>query len=292
MGLSQDLAGRVLARVGERVITLGDYAAALERMDPFERLRYQTADRRKQLLEEMIDLELLAQEAEARKLDETPAARQMVRQILRAEILRELREQQPKLEDIPSSKVRAYYEAHRDEFREPERRRLSAIVVPSAALAEQLLPKAVAAGAQAFGELVEAHSMARRPKDRGPRPPTELAGDLGFLRAPGPGVPPNPDVPDAVRAAAFEIEEQGDVLGRVVEADGRHYILRLVSVSAARDRSFPEAERTIRVALLRNEIQEAEAEYEQELRKRFPVTIDDEALAKVERPSASERKEP
>src|SRR5690606_15490405 len=39
----------VLARVGERTITLGEYVATLERMDPFERLRYQSAERRKQL---------------------------------------------------------------------------------------------------------------------------------------------------------------------------------------------------------------------------------------------------
>ncbi|HSC86857.1 MAG TPA: hypothetical protein VLC09_06280, partial [Polyangiaceae bacterium] len=44
----------VLARVGERVITLGEYAHTLARMAPFERLRYQTAERQKQLLEEMI----------------------------------------------------------------------------------------------------------------------------------------------------------------------------------------------------------------------------------------------
>src|SRR3954471_10633366 len=41
-GLSPEQAQQVLAQVGTRTITLGDYAAALERMDPFERMRYQT----------------------------------------------------------------------------------------------------------------------------------------------------------------------------------------------------------------------------------------------------------
>src|SRR5690242_5717490 len=61
-----ELAARVLAQVGGRTITLGDYAAALERMDQFERLRYQTPERRKQLLDELINAELLAREAEKR----------------------------------------------------------------------------------------------------------------------------------------------------------------------------------------------------------------------------------
>src|SRR5882724_5983171 len=52
--LTPELAKQVLAKVGEREITLGEYAETLARMDPFERLRYQSADRRKQLLSEMI----------------------------------------------------------------------------------------------------------------------------------------------------------------------------------------------------------------------------------------------
>src|SRR5258705_11716010 len=59
--ITPELAARVLAKVGDREITLGEYAATLERMDPFERLRYQSPDRRKQLLDALVDLELLAE---------------------------------------------------------------------------------------------------------------------------------------------------------------------------------------------------------------------------------------
>jgi peptidyl-prolyl cis-trans isomerase C len=67
--LTIELARQVLVKVGEREITLGDYAETLERMDPFERLRYQSPDRRKQLLNEIIQVELLAEEAKRRGLD-------------------------------------------------------------------------------------------------------------------------------------------------------------------------------------------------------------------------------
>ena len=50
----------MLARVGDRTITLGDYVAALEHMDQFDRLRYQSPERRKELLGEMINVVLLA----------------------------------------------------------------------------------------------------------------------------------------------------------------------------------------------------------------------------------------
>src|SRR5438477_8652417 len=85
-GLTPELAARVLAKVGDHEITLGEYAATLDRMDPFERLRYQSADRRKLLLDELVDLELLAEEARRRGLDKQPETQERVRQMLRDEL--------------------------------------------------------------------------------------------------------------------------------------------------------------------------------------------------------------
>ena len=44
--LSPEQAAQVLAKVGTSTITLGDYVAALEHMDQFDRLRYQSPERR------------------------------------------------------------------------------------------------------------------------------------------------------------------------------------------------------------------------------------------------------
>ncbi|RYZ64078.1 MAG: peptidyl-prolyl cis-trans isomerase, partial [Proteobacteria bacterium] len=57
-GLSPEDAKKVLATVGDRTITLGDYAGVLERLGPYERMRYQAPERRKELLDEMITVEL------------------------------------------------------------------------------------------------------------------------------------------------------------------------------------------------------------------------------------------
>jgi peptidyl-prolyl cis-trans isomerase C len=280
LGLSAEAANRVLARVGDQVITLGDFAATLERMDRFERLRYQTEDRRRQLLQEMIDVELLAQEAERRGLHRTPEAEELVRQVLRDELLAQLRAQLPPLESIPMSEVRAYYEAHRAEFQEPERRRIAAVVTRSEPRAKQALAGARGSTATAFGELVRKHG------DPGADVPVELAGDLGFVTPPDHGAPDNPRVPELVRAAAFEIPSAGEVLDRVIAAEGRFYVVRLVAVNPARDRSVPEAERPIRVALFRQKLREAEAAFEAELRKKFTVVLDEGALARVSMPPA------
>jgi parvulin-like peptidyl-prolyl isomerase len=272
-----------LAKVGDRTITLGDYATVLARMDRFERLRYQTADRRKQLLDEMINVELLATEAERRGIVDRPETKELVRQILRDAVIQELRDKEPAAGDIPLGDVRAYFEAHRPDFEEPPRRRVSHIAVRDRATAERVLGQAKSASPKQWGELVEKYS-ADKPAEA---VPPELAGDLGLVTSPAAGKSDNPRVPEPVRIAAFEIAEPGVVLDRVIEDSGTFHIVRLTGKSDARARTFEEAERTIRIKLYEERLHAAEAELERTLRERFPVQVDDVALAKVSVPSPS-----
>jgi hypothetical protein len=282
LGLTPELGARVLARVGDRTITLAEYAAVLEGMDRFERMRYQTADRRKQLLDEMIQVELLAREAERRGLATQPETKELVRQALRDAVLKDLRDKQPKPEELPKTDVRAYYDAHHDEFREPERRRIAHIVVGDAATAAAVLPLARSASPKAWGDLVAKYST-----DAKHDAPPDLAGDLGFVTPPSFGQNDNAKVPDPVRAAAFQIADVDQVFDSVV-ADGKQFhVVRLVARNAPRDRAFEEAERTIRVHLLQDRFETAEKAYEAELAAKYPIKIDETALARVTVPKAA-----
>jgi parvulin-like peptidyl-prolyl isomerase len=284
-GLAPDLAGRTLAKVGDRSITLAEYATVLARMDRFERLRYQTADRRKQLLDEMINVELLAAEAERRGLSNRPETKELERQILRDAVIQELRDKAPAVADIPQGEVRTYYDTHRADFKEPERRRISHVAVRDRATAERVLSHAKGSNAKAWGELVQKYSIDKPPADA----PLELAGDLGFVTPPSFGKNDNGRVPEPVRAAAFEVQEPETTVGRVVEDGGRFHVVRVTGTSAPRDRTFEEAERTIRVKLLEEKLRAAEAELEKTLRERYPVEIDQAALSKVAVPAADEK---
>ena len=279
-GITPELAARVLAKVGRHEITLGEYAATLERMDPFERLRYQSPDRRKQLLDELIDLELLAEEAQRRGLDKLPETQERVRQMLRDELLAEVRASVPLPGDISEADARRYYDAHRDDFREPERRRVAHIALGSEAEAKAVLEKALVAPASDWGKLVEAKSKDSRGKPSVALP-AELAGDLGIVGPPGHPRGENPNVPEPLRAAVFEIDKLGGVLPRPVAALGSFHVVRMTGKTDARDRTFADAERSIRVALVQERIRTREAELEVELKKKYPVTIDEAQLAKI-----------
>jgi len=283
--LTPELARQVLAKVGEREITLGDYAETLERMDPFERLRYQSPERRKQLLNEIIQVELLAEEAKRRGLDKQPETQERVRQMLRDELLRDMRQSVPAPAEIPEIEVRAYFDSHHDEFKEPERRRVAHLLLGSEAQAKAALQKALGASAADWGKLVAQVSLDKPAPSAGPAP-TELAGDLGIVGPPGHPRGANPRVPEALRAAVFEIDKLGGVLDRVVTEAGHFHVVRMTGRTEARDRSYQDAERTIRVALVQERIRAREAELEQELKKRFPVSVDDEALSRVKVPDA------
>ncbi len=279
--LSPELAAKVLAKVGDRTITLGEYAATLERMDPFERLRYQSPDRRKQLLDEMIEVELLAQEARRRGLDKKPETEERLRQLLRDELLSGVKKGLPAPSDLTEAEVRAYYDAHKAEFDEPERRRVAAIALTSEAEAKRVLAQAKGKSAEVWGKLVEQHGKGKKQLRPGPPPPIELAGDLGIVGPPGDSRSMNPRVPEPLREAVFKLEKIGDIHAEVVKDGADFYVVRLSGLTAARTRAYKEAERAIRVAVVQAKIREREAALEKELRGKFEVKVDDAALAKL-----------
>ncbi len=277
--LTPKQAEQTLAKVGDEVITLGDYAAALEHMDQFDRLRYQSKERRKELLDEMITVKLLAKEATAQGYDKDPVAQQEVRAILRDSMLAEARKNAPVPADVPEPEVRAWFEAHRADYKDPERRRLSVVVLRDEATAHEALvsAKKLTSSAQ-WGELVRAKSV--DPQARA-NVPVDLAGDVGIVSPPGDLRGENTRVPEEVRAAAFEISEVGTVADKIAASHGKFYVVRLTQRLPAHERTYEEAERTIRVKLSQDKLRAKEEELIKEVRKSVKVEIDEAALATV-----------
>lgn len=285
-GLPPEQAAKIVAKVGERTITLGDFARTLERMDPFDRLRYQTKERRRELLQEMIDVELLAQEARRRGLDKRPDVEDALRQIYRDALLQKVRDALPPPAAISAAEVKAYYDANADRFNEPERRRVSAIVLNGKAEAEKVLTAAQATkNATEWGGLFLKNSITA-PRVRGPNDPVDLAGDLGIVGPPGDAKGGNTRVPEAAREAVFKLPAVGQIVPSVIEADGKFFVVRLSGMTAGHKRSLAEADRTIRVAILQQKLAEMEKKLDEELRAKFPVQIDDKALGGVQLPGA------
>lgn len=285
-GLGAEQASKIVAKVGERTITLGDFARTLDRMDPFDRLRYQTKERRRELLQEMIDVELLAQEAKRRGLDKRPEVVDALRQLYRDALLQKVRDSLPPPGAITADEVKAYYEANAERYTEPERRRVSAIVMTSKAEAEKVkgLAQKVKSATE-WGELFLKNSITA-PKAKGPNDPVDLAGDLGIVGPPGDPKGGNAKVPEAVREAVFKMPGVGQVADSVIESEGKFFVVRLSGMTPGHKRTLAEADRTIRVAILQQKLTELENKLDQELRVKFPVQIDDKVLTDLSLPGA------
>jgi peptidyl-prolyl cis-trans isomerase C len=278
--ITPEQAAKVLAHVGDHTITLGDFVASLEHMDQFDRLRYQSPDRRRELLKEMISIQILADEAVAKGYDKDPLAQQEERSILRNAMMDQAHVGAPTPNAIPEGEVRAYFDAHRDQFNDPERRRISVIVVADDKSGRDVLDHAKKTSPVQWGELVRAKSI-----DAAARAnvPVDLAGDYGMVTPPGSTAGDNGKVPAEVREAAFQISNVGDVYEKLVKVstDPHLYIVRLTQKTDGRERGYAESERAIRVKLVQDKVRERENDLLSQLRAQYPVQIDDAVLATV-----------
>jgi peptidyl-prolyl cis-trans isomerase C len=279
--ISPEQAGRVLAKVGDKTISLGDFVAALEHMDQFDRIRYQSPERRKELLRELINTQLLADEALAKGYDKDALTQQEIRSILRSAMMEQAHAGAPAPNAIPASEVQAYFDAHRDQYRDPERRKISVIVVPDDANAPAVLDAAKKAPTAAkWGEIVRAKSVDPGAKANAP---LDLVGDYGWVTAQGETGGDNMKASDEVRDAAFQIPAKGGIYDKLVHVknDPKVYVVRLTELTPAHERTLAESDRAIRVKLVQEKVREREDDLINRLRAENPVQIDDTVLATV-----------
>jgi peptidyl-prolyl cis-trans isomerase C len=276
-----ELATKVLAKVGERVITVADYASTLDRMDRFERLRYQTPERRKGLLDELVNTELLAREAERRGLDKRPETQAYVNQLLADEVRRRLRAALPQPEALSNDEVQAYYAAHREELRQPERRRVAMLTFPSKASGDKVLTDLKADGSVArWNELGRQHATEVQANNV---VTATVIGDLGFVTASGDVASGDAALPDAVRAAAFKVGEKGGVAPELIEGKGAFYLVRVTTVAQAHLPSVEEADASLRARIIDAQLAEKERELSKLLETGTPVEVNEAVMSRLKR---------
>jgi len=140
------------------------------------------------------------------------------------------------------------------------------------------------ATAAQWGEIVRSKSLDSQARAN---VPVDLAGDLGIVAPPGDTRSDNSRVPPEVRAAVFEIGEIGGVYDKVVKANKSFYVVRLTQKIPPHDRTYEEAERSIRVKLAQDKLRAKEDDLIAELKKGVKVEIDEAALATVKVNGAS-----
>lgn len=274
-GLSPEDARKVLAKVDGTTISLGEFADRINQQSPYLRARYNSPERRREFLDNLIRFELLAQEAERRGYGNDAEVQRTLKQVMIQRLMKQDFEDKVKVESISDEDMRKYYDEHRDEYHKPEQVRASVILVKDRAKAERLLREiqAKAGDARFFRQTAQEQSEDAETKSRG--------GDLRYFSRPAERRPDEPTVPAEVANAAFELQNVGDVAGTLVKAGGSNYIVKLTGKRKALDRTFDEVRRTIQNRLWRERRQAEIEHFVDELRKQANVRVHDDVLGQV-----------
>lgn len=274
-GLTEAERREVLAHVGSKDITLGEFADRLAAQSPYLRARYNSPERRRELLDNMIRFELLAQEAERRGYQREPEVARAESQALVQELLEREIDARLRPTDITSDEIAAYYRAHPEEFDQPEQVRASHIRTADRATAQRLLTQLLAAPSDdaLFTRLVRESSNDGTTRESG--------GDLRFFSRPANGVRPEGAPPNEVAEAAFALANVGDLSPRVVQSAEGFHIVKLIARRQAMHRTLEEVERPIQNRLYRERRESMQRALVERLRRQANVREDDSALANV-----------
>lgn len=278
-----DHKGPVIARVGDDVITADDLKRQLDQVSPFLRGRYDTVERKKEFLENLIRNELLAQEAARRGLDKAPQVREQLKRAMVQELLRRQLDERLAGGDLADAELRKFYDLHLDDFVKPERARVSRILLaapPGDAAARAAARRRASALRQEIdqrarkGEANAFQAVAlKRSQDPSSAP---LGGDLRFLSREEMAKGFSPQLADA----AFALKSPGDEAGPIETPQGIE-LVRLQARTAALERTFEQAKDAIRGRVARERRSRDYDEFVRKLREDGRVTIDEGELARV-----------
>lgn len=259
-----------LARVGDVVITVGQLAERINRMSRYVRGRYQSLEKKRNLLDSMVEFEVLAKEAERRGFSKNPDVVRMLRQVMIQRLRQRVVEEKVKRADITDKDVQAYYDKHKNQYNKPETVRVSHILLATEAAAKKVLAEVKSKGndPRAFRGIVQKYSTDNATKRR--------AGDLRYFTR------EDKRVPKPVIEAAFKLEKRGDVAGPIKSAKGWH-IIKLTHRRKAINRKVddPKVKQQIVTRILREKRREALDAYKKALRAGATVKIYDKRLADV-----------
>lgn len=266
----------VLAEVGKARLTLGQFNKQVADLPPqFQMTLAVNPKLREQLLERWAQITLFAQEAKAMKMDQDPAFKEKLEDVKNAMLAQSFIEK--KVEGkvtVTPEEVKAYYEAHKSEFSQPEmvKARHILVRVPSDANEKAWseaeakikdIKKQLDKGKD-FAELAKQYSDDPGSKDRG--------GDLGFF-------PKGRMVPE-FETAAFALKP-GETSGPVKSPFGYH----IIQVQERKDAAvipFEDISQQVEQRLIAEKQQRLVGQITDELKKKFPVTIYKDRLPKTE----------
>jgi len=179
-------------------------------------------------------------------------------QLLLAKIIREV------TENVPSpgyEEIRAYYETHKDQFKEPKMMKFRQIVTPRKEEAESLLVR-----------LKNGEDMEKLARDHSIGPEAENGGEVGWLA--------RENLEESMADVLFSLGP--GKTSAVVKTPYGYHIFRVLAVRPGGAKELPEVVREIEMTLLDQKRNAFLKEWLEQLRSHFQVEVNEEWFNTVE----------
>ena len=254
--------GPVLATYDGKNFTLGDYRAALGALNSRARKSLdESAERRKQFIENHIVSKLIYEEGVRRGFEKDPEVQRRLDELEQHLVVQRVMEEQQSA-TVSDADVKAYYDAHPQEF-SSEKVKASHILVDNEALANEIAAKLGADKSQ-FAALAAEHSKDLSNAKKG--------GDLGLF---GRG-----RMVKEFEDAAFALKADGDISEPIQTRFGWHIIMRTGREEGSLQ-PFDQVKSQIKVKMVSESRREKTTGFIDALKKKSALVIDDKALAEA-----------
>jgi peptidyl-prolyl cis-trans isomerase C len=262
-------------------VTADDFKARLDEQSPFIRSRYQSLERKKEFLDNLIRFEVLAREAEKQGLQNDPDVQNTMKKIMVQKLVQKNFADGDAAKQIPEAELQAYYDSHKADYFRPRKLRLAAVVwnapegsperAKDLAAAKKALAKLRAEekkNALAFAQIVNEYSEDPASK--------AASGDLNFKS--------QAELEQAYSKgfadAAFSLKP-GETSGVVETAQGL-YIVKATGEQQELNRTFDQVKNQIANKLFREKKTKDFDGWLKKLRDDAKITVDEKALEAVE----------
>lgn len=217
--------GTLLAKVDNWVLTLEDFNRKVQGLESLpadsttgQRIKIETFEDKKRLLEELISQQLLVQDAKLRGLDRKKEFIDAIEEIKRGQLTAEMQNLLTEDVKVESKEIEDVYNQYRESFREPAQWHIREIVVSTMDQANQVLIGALQG--TDFASLATQYSKSAS---------ASKGGDLGFIS----------QVKFPQLEAALSSLEPGQVSSVIKGPDG-FYIVKLVEKKGGKEKSLSE----------------------------------------------------
>lgn len=267
--LSQEERKIIVAKIGEKNITLGEVEDSILEKPAYVQMRYNSPERRKEFLKAMVEFEILAMEAKREGYESHPDVIQALKDEMVKIYTHDVIDNLVKISDIKDEDIKKYYEEHYSEFHRPEQKRLAHILIKNKdnaiKIAKELKSKISANKGQAriiFNEYVLKYSEDEKTKNTG--------GDLSYF----PRIDSVSDIqtPMEVEKAKDALKNIFDISDVVSSSDGYHIVM-LTGKKPEIARTLQEVKRLIQTRIFRDLKEKAKNEFVENLKKNSKVEI-------------------